>query len=76
MNFASSGGVGFCARGYSLESRDASGLGSRTSRGGYALLVVVVVVIVFVSMHSATSNFIRGCGDRASASSQLTDTVV
>ena len=44
--------------------------------GGYDLLVVVVVVIVFVSIHSAISNFMLGWGERASASSQFIETVV
>ena len=44
--------------------------------GGYDLLVVVVVVMVFVSIHSAISNFMLGCGERVSASSQFIETVV
>lgn len=58
VKLASSGGVGFCARGYSFESRDDRGFESLIKKGGYDLLVVVVVVTVLVSMHSATSNFI------------------
>lgn len=59
-----------------MESSEAKALDSRTNMGGYDLFVVVVVVMVFVSIHSAISNFMLACGERASASSQFIETVV
>lgn len=61
-NCKSSGGVSFMAKGYSLESRLASGVGSRTKTCGNFLVRRVVVVTVFVSTHSLTSSWKRRLG--------------
>ena len=61
VKLARSGGVGFRAKGYSLTSREDKGAESLNWKGGYDRFVVVVVVIVFVSIHSATSNCILEC---------------
>lgn len=67
------------ARGYSLESRAASGAGSRAKTWGNFRVRRVVVVTVFVSTHSLTSSWKRRLAllwlPGLSALEMLTDTV-
>lgn len=72
---ASSGGVGFVAKGYSLVSRVSRGAGSRTKTWGNFLVKRVVVVTVLVSTHSLTWSWNRRLPLGGVLSAMLTETV-